>query len=817
MLTRFLRYTAKVAGIICGILIILYLIAFIYISVNKKSIIKDVTEKIGKQINGRVSIGDVELSFFRTFPKASVLLHNVLVTDTMYQQHHRAFFEAKEVYAELSELKLLQRKSSVSGLKIEMASIYLYTDTSGYTNAYLLKPKKDSSVGSVASGNQKNDLNSIELKDVRVIVDDRKREKLYDIVADKLKVKINDGDSVTLLSAKANLLIHSLAFNLSNGTFLKEKKFEGDFDFKFDKKKSQLQFDSIDVRISEQPFNLSGRFDIVQEDPQFTLGIHVHNIQYSFAKSLLPAKVDTAMSIVDVVGELSADANISGPLNGGDPLVLIAWKANKTQLKTPFFDFDKASFTGFYTNEMQAGKPRRDPNSKIAVNNFSAEWNGLPVSSTNIEILNLYQPLLSCDLASEFPLKDLNDIIGSTSILLESGHGSISLTYKGPIEKNNNTNSFLNGVVSFKDGNVLYEPRGVELKNVNGRLLFKNSDVIVEKLQCSVLNNKIVMDGEAKNLLTLINSEPNKAKINWNIYSPSLNLSSFTYLLKSRKQVSTNTSSKNTVNKMANNIDNVLDQGSLHVNLHAQKLFYKKFEAINTTADVTLLPDRYLINNVSMEHAGGHINFSGSIISQKENNHTATVNAIMDNVDVNKIFEAFNNFGQDGIEAKNLEGKLDANVKASLELDDEGNAYSKSIASIIDFSLKNGALNNFDPVKKIQSFIFKKRDFDNIRFAELKDKLEVANQEIKINKMEIESNVISMYVEGLYSMKGNTLIRVQVPLSNLKKRGDDYVPENKGVDAKTGPSLFLRGRPGADGKIQFKPELLHLFRKSKNN
>ena len=65
---------------------------------------------------------------------------------------------------------------------------------------------------------------------------------------------------------------------------------------------------------------------------------------------------------------------------------------------------------------------------------------------------------------------------------------------------------------------------------------FKNSDVLIENLQCVVLNNKITIDGYAKNLLTLINTEPNKANINWNIYSPSLNLTSFIYLLKSRNK-----------------------------------------------------------------------------------------------------------------------------------------------------------------------------------------------------------------------------------------------------------------------------------------
>ena len=177
------------------------------------------------------------------------------------------------------------------------------------------------------------------------------------------------------------MLVHSLAFNLPMGSFIKEKKFEGNFDFRYDKKLKQLQFDSIDIKIADHPFNISGRFDLEGPDPQFTLRIHTRQILYSFAKTLFTNKIATALSIVDLDEKLDADANISGPLKGGDPLIYATWVVKKSHLTTPFLDFDDASFTGFYTDEVVTGEPRRDPNSKIGISNFSASWNGLPVSS----------------------------------------------------------------------------------------------------------------------------------------------------------------------------------------------------------------------------------------------------------------------------------------------------------------------------------------------------------------------------------------------------------------------------------------------------
>lgn len=813
---RPLKKTLKILGIILGILLILYFIAFAYISANKKSIIKQVTEDVSKKLNGKVTIGDVDLSFLRTFPQASVRLSNVTITDSMYAQHHHVFFNAQQVFAQLSIIKLIKKESAVNGVRIDHGAIYLFTDTTGYTNTYLFKSKKDSSV-SQTSSSEKNELKSIRLLDVRLTIDDRQKEKLQDIAINDLNMKMDDKDSSTFIfSSKADLFVHTLAFNLAAGSFVKEKKFEGKFDLKYDKKLSKLSFDSIDIKLAGHPFNLTGWFDLKGPDPQFKLNVHTRKISYAFTKTLLTEKIAKAFDIADVDKAIDADAFINGPLNGGDPLINIYWNIKDAHLKTPFFDFDKAFFHGFYTNEVTPGLPRRDPNSKISISNFSAEWHGLPATASNIEILNLYQPTLNCDLHSAFPLTKLNDIIRSSSIQLQSGDGAINLTYKGPLKRNNNTNSFLNGVIEFKNGTILYNPRDVALTAVNGRLAFRSSDMFVENLQCVVLKNKIVMEGSAKNLLSLVNTEPDKVNIDWNIYSPSLDLGAFTYLLKSRKKTNNNKSATSSLGDIAQKIDDILERGRLNVSLKADRMTYKKLLASDVRANVSLLQNRYLINNVSMGQAGGRMTFNGSLISQSDNYNKANINATLDNVDVSRVFTDFNNFGQDGITAKNLSGKLTAKVTAALSLDNDGKAYPNSIVSVVDFSLKNGALKDFEPVKKLQNFLFKNRDFENIQFAELKDKLEIANQEIKINRMEIESSVLSLFVEGLYSMKGNTDMSIQVPLRNLRKRKDGEKLNNEGTDKKTGTSLYLRGRPGKDGNIQFKADVFKKFRKDDN-
>ena len=215
-----------------------------------------------------------------------------------------------------------------------------------------------------------------------------------------------------------------------------------------------------------------------------------------------------------------------------------------------------------------------------------------------------------------------------------------------------------------------------------------------------------------------------------------------------------------------------------------------------------------------MSHADGQMRLKGALSSLGDY-HKASVIVKMDNVNVKKVFAAFDDFGQDGITAQNLEGSLSSDISASMKVDQSGKIMPNTLVSKVDFSLKNGVLNNYEPIKKLQKFVFKNRNFDNIRFAELKDHLDINNGEIIINRMEIESSVISFFVEGVYNKKGTTDLSIHVPFNNLKKRGEDYNPENISTDKKEGRGINIRARPGSDGKVQFKLDLFNKYKKEK--
>jgi hypothetical protein len=111
---------------------------------------------------------------------------------------------------------------------------------------------------------------------------------------------------------------------------------------------------------------------------------------------------------------------------------------------------------------------------------------------------------------------------------------------------------------------------------------------------------------------------------------------------------------------------------------------------------------------------------------------------------------------------------------------------------LLRIDLTNGYIINFEPFMKMKKLIFKKRNFERVKFAPIRNDFKLVGQEVEIAPMEIESNVLTLYIDGIYSFGNKTDINIQIPLSNLKKRDSTYVLDPHNPEKKDGSKIFLR-------------------------
>lgn len=810
-----LRSVFRAFAWIIGVFLALWLLVWGYVILNKKSLISKVNSELNRRVKGDIRIGDLEPSLLSTFPNVSLRLSNVLVRDSLWKQHHHDLLKADNVFIRLKLFSLFSGRPEISKVIVQKGSLYVFSDTTGYSNEYMFQSQKDTSNDKTSTSTPT--LPDLELENVRIVLALADRNKMYDFDVSRLKCNIKTRETSLQLDVKTDMVIHSLAFNTDNGSFVKERPLQGNFRLHFDRVKKRMSFDNVKLQIDDHPFVFSGMFDFLGKPPLYYLSIKTEKINYRRASVLLSKNISSKLDSFNIDKPIDVITIIDGSkLPNRIPLVNIEVKVNNNTITLPFGQFRNASFAGYFNNHLDNSEKPVDKNSGFHFVGFSGEWENILLRSDTVGITNLDHPVLACDIHSSFKLEALNDLLGTSSIEFTKGSCQADVKYKGLIIEGDTAGASIFGNISLKGAGINYIPRNLLLTDCSGDIVFDDKDVFVKQLKAQMANSQLLMNGGIKNLTSLIDKNPEKLVLDWNIASSKLNLNDFTSFLNKRSATTSKKSSKKQFLKLANQIDRLLKDCNVELQLNAARLIYKKFDATNAAAKLQLTDQLVSLKNVMVQHAGGTITLNGSLEEGVAHN-PIVIKSVMENVDISKIFTAFNNFGQDGITDKNLKGRLSANINITGAITGKAEVVDNSLKGVIDLRIKDGELNNFEPVQKISQTAFKNRDFSNIRFADLQEKLVVNGSEIQVNRMEIQSTVMTMFVEGIYDIKKGTDLSIQIPLNNLAKRGDDFELKNKGVNSKTGVSLRLRAKTGDDGKakISWDPFKLALKKNSK--
>lgn len=799
---KIFRKGLRVLGWSVAVFMFLWMLVWAYVLANKKKLIGQVATEINSKIKGEIQIGDLEPSFISTFPSISIKLSDIYVRDTLWAQHHHDLIKAEKIYVRLQFWSLFSGSPEITKVIIDNASIYLFSEENGYSNEYLFNIKSKDSTG--GKSGEPGKVPDIELNTLRLTIDQKDRGKFYDFDVKHLNCKTRNRDSIIRFDLRTELLVHSLTFNKDNGSFVKEKPIEGKFRLFFNKPQKKLSFDDVELDVDDHTYTFSGFFDFMGKPPLYYLDISSDDINYASTSVLLSQNISSKLTRFEVKKTFDVRAIIDGRiLPNRIPLVNVQAVLKNNTVKTSFAVFEKVSAKAVFNNQLSKSDGKVDGNSGFIFTGVSGKVENISCTSNRIEIFNLTHPVINCDVHAGFNLTTLNDLIGISSIAFTDGACKADVRYKGALLEADTAGASIFGSVHFERAGFTYTPRNLSLNNCSGDLVFNNKDVFVKELKAQIGNSQLVMNGAAKNLTSLIDKSPEKTLLTWNIASPKLNLNDFITFLNKR---STTTAPRKTMTKkkyvkLARSIDRMLEDCTVALQLNADELIYKKFEASNVAANIQLTDRLIALKNFKVQHAGGSVVMDGKM-QEQTNNNLITFRSTMNNVDIKHVFNEFNNFGQDGVIDKNLKGKLSAEINVTGLINGKAEVVENSLKGIVDVSVKNGELNDFEPLKNISRFAFKNRDFTNIRFAELKEKLEVDGSQFKVNRMEIQSTVMTMFVEGIYDIKKGTDLSIQVPLSNLAKRGEDFDLRNKGTESKAGASIFLRAKTAENGKAK---------------
>lgn len=803
---KIVRRAVKATSIAIGIVALLWVLLFSYFRLHKKEILQKTIGAIQKNVSGTVTITDIGLDFPSTFPYLSVELENIVIRDSLYQAHHHDLLRAKSFYLQVNPLSLLKGAFTISQIMAENGSVYIYEDANGYSNQEAVKQNKADS----GKKNRQVDITGFRLVNMRVVFDKRFKNKLYDFDIKNLSCAIHSNGDNDRCRVKTNMLVNTLAFNLQKGSFAQRQPLSGNFIVNYNKPSGTLNLDDIVLQIGGDPYHFTGKFNLKGEK-FFHLEITTGRAKFDKVARLLPYAIQKNIDSIHLSKTLDTKAVIDGRfVYGYKAVVRVDWSVKNTSVTTPFGAFENASFSGFFFNHLSDTAIAKPENSILQINNFTCRWEGLALESDTIAVANLKYPVLNCDLRASADLTALNDIIATETFEFNKGTLKADVVYRGAIYDSATTAPNINGYVKIKDGWLVYGPRQIQLEQFNGDLIFSGTDVYFKNITALAQGNKIQMNIKGTNLLTIINSDPSKATLEATVHSPEIDISKFTSFVGGRQKMKRKTKGGGRFRSAASRIDKLLDQCSIISAISADKIKLKKFTASDLKTNILLTNQVWALRNTSFKHAGGEITLDGALRNGTKDYNPVNLTATLSNIDISKLFYAFNNFKLSSLNSKNLQGKLNSQINLSGALLEKADLVPSSLKGAITLSLKEGELNNFEPLESMSNFLLKNRDFSHISFSEIKNRFDFNGSHVYINRMEIQSNVLSLFMEGLYDISGKeTDLQIQVPLSNLKKRKPDYIPEKKGVNSNAGVSVYVNAKSNDKGDINFSYGLFH--------
>lgn len=798
---KFLKISLKIIVALLVLVLVLFIGGWIYLKQHKKQVISFIEAEARKGLNGgEILIGDISIGFGHTFPRIAFTIDSLSLRDSRWNQHHHDLVSTRRAYATLDFFKLVFGKISVDRVQLENPNIYLYTDTSGYTNTSVFAknepPKK---------GAPKNLTYPIlEIRNGSMVVDKKDKNKFfgYDIYSLVCRIHPNNDDPTLQIDVNLDCRVQRMTFNTEKGPFLKGKTVTGEFQIQFNKASKVLQFSKIPMAVDGQPFIFTGKFFLGEVPTPFILSWETDNLPFRKAATFLSDNIRTKLEKYDISESIT---HLTGSLDNTEPeyqtpLIHLRLSVDNRTITTPIVVINKASFTATFNNEEIKGLGHEDENTVMHFSPLKGSWENLAFHCDSIAIRNLIHPKMNLHIVSDFRLEHINNFFDENDLSFTNGRGKINMIYSGSLETNYDSLRIVSGKFSLDSATINYIPRNLILTQGKGDIRFTGKDVVIDSLNFHSGTTDLSMNGSLNNLFYLINQKNKKLTLNWIIRSNKLNLNDFTSYLKPKQKSAISKKKKSSLDQTLTEFTDLLAKANFTLSLKARHLIYKKFYADYLTSDIVMDDNTINLEKITLQHGGGSIFIQGMLHNDPSSN-PFSFKAQLKNVNVNKIFTAFNSFGLKSPTDKNIEGTLSADVTLQGGVTTKAQLIPEELKGFVKFNLQNGQLVDFEPVEKISQTVFKNRNFSDIQFADLHDLLEINGEDITINRMEIHSTVLSMFVEGVYNMKTGPDLSIQVPLSNLKANKDPVLV-NKGISSKTGVSARLRAKRGDDGKIK---------------
>lgn len=799
------KRVVKYFAILVLVLILIYTLFGMYLDTKQDKILAEVNQFTKENFKGDIKIGDLSVLIFKDFPSLTIELHDITVKDSLWALHKKTLIDSDYLYAKIYPWKLLFGNLEINKITLKNATLDVHVEENGYSNFSALAKRKKKVETEKKDPLLDLKIDKIEMLDVSVIADNQFKKKSIHLKINKLTTVLDDSFSGLKATVKMDAFAEDLTFNFKNGSFVKNKAIKGSLALFFDEDKKIIDVKSDALAIGDCVFDLKADFGF-KGNSKFNIHLKSNSVLWKDAASLVSNNIFSKLNKFDFKKPFGVSCDINGDLKDKNFLkihVVADFKNNElTAVDQLFTD---CSFKGEYTNYYTDNGRYDDENSAILLHSFKASYKSIPFVTKDLMILNLKQPIASGSIDTDFDAKKLNAIFNPDYLNFTKGEVSCHVKFKSDVVNLKIDKPFIEGLFSIKECDYVFVPKNIAFKKNNMELEFTSDELRVKNLSFETKKSTIQMKGYSKDFMSLYYHSPNKIVLNWEVYSPNLDLIDFVYFLSPTK------TKKKPKKDHKDIFDLLINTQQITAKVKIDRFTHKKFTGTNLIADLELNNKRVLLRELSVNTCNGVLKANAEI------DHGLTSNAFFFKVDatklnVQKFLYSMDNFGSKTITNNSIRGDLSLQTNLTGKIYDHGGLEPNTLKGKLNFQLTNGAFVNFKPLENVGKHVFPARDFSSIKVDNLNGIVSINKGIVTVQPMQINTSVMKFDLAGNYGFKAGTDLTVDVYLRNPEKDAKEVSKKALAENRKKGMIIHLNVLDDGKGGTKIKPRL---FNKSK--
>ena len=744
----------------------------------KEKIISQFIREANKNLNTPVKIGKMDISMFPSFPQLSIVLNDVYIEDSHDGQY--PLLTASEISFQLSPIQVWQGNFTIEGLKIKNSETNLKINQQGKNNYTILKETGKTS-GNAST--VKFRLEKVNLESTLVHYVDVNAEQLLTFRSGELLASIQSANNIYDIEAEGELTTERISVN--ENEFLTGKSFQVKSDLVYDDVQKTLVIKPSTLDVRNSSFSVEGSYkwkekniiDITTEgkdtDIQTLLSLLTDGVAKKFER--YKSKGDVYIT-AKLKGEISRKVSPSIAINFGFKDATLFNPESKSQITSANIE---GSFSSPQILDIQ--------NAVLNLKNINGELNGEPFTG-DFRLRDFKDPDVACSFHGKLDAASLLDFYPVQNISKLSGSLLANVSFQGRVgllkKRATAQRVSTQGTIDLQNIGFSYGEDQIQLQNLTGGMQFNNNDLALSNVSGKLGNSDFLLNGFFKNIITFLLFENQPIGIETDLKSNFLDVDQLFALGFEKPEGGAARKKPEYEFKISRNIN-------LNFNCDVKALRYKRFHATELKGDLLVKNEMAVSRNIKFNSMGGEMTFSG-IVDAKNNKAIDVVSTFkLNGIYVDSVFYVFENFDQSFIVDKHLKGQANADVSLEFTLNQNLRLYQETLVSDISTSIKNGELNNFEPMKKLNKYL-NDEGLSKLRFSDIKNEIHIENKTVYIPQMEVRTNVTSIKVSGTHTFDQRIDYRIIAPLRNNKNINYSEAKEALEDDGSGQSKLFLK-------------------------